>query len=63
MKALISVEISEEGLPVQMKKSILIDELYNKCYEWTHDDVPPKILFVYEESDEKVDEDLDGLIE
>lgn len=63
MKALISVEIEEEGLPPQMKKDILISELFNKCYEWVNDDVPPRILFVVDDSDQKIDEDLDGLIE
>tara|TARA_R100001591_G_scaffold92356_1_gene98213 strand:+ start:873 stop:1064 length:192 start_codon:yes stop_codon:yes gene_type:complete len=63
MKAIITVEINEEGLSKEIKKKVLIDLLYNDCYDWVNMDKPPKVQFFYDESDENIDEDLDGLIE
>tara|TARA_B100000963_G_scaffold251876_1_gene220649 strand:- start:340 stop:531 length:192 start_codon:yes stop_codon:yes gene_type:complete len=63
MKASITVEIKEKGLPNNLKKEALIDLLYNECYEWIKFDTPPKVQFSLDKSDESEDEDLKGLVD
>jgi len=62
MRAIITIEIDEPGLDLETKRKSLVDLMFNECHDWVNLEKPPRILFIHDDNDKDVDEDIDGLL-
>jgi hypothetical protein len=58
MKVKLELEIKPNNFNKHMLQNMLVDKLYNICYDWVNDKDIPKLTFIIEEADEIKKEDL-----
>ena len=58
MKVKLELEIKPNDFNKHKLQNMLVDKLYNLCYDWVNNKDIPKLIFIIEEEDEIKKEDL-----